>query len=275
MLGGRVEGGDERAAVDEAEDVGSDEGPVAGVVAVAALPRRGVANRGVDQVRAGGDPFGGVGDEQFAAQVPAPTHEPVGRAVGLTERHDRLVLVEVEPRDGLAAAVADRHRGLDHPFLGVIEADVGLLADRDRADGDRSGGVEALDRAAHDLQEPEAEPHRRGPGRLEDQIDGHRRRFAHAIGVRTGRSDDSPLPPDPVLVGRRPVRVEDVALVEDGVGDGPGRGERVDSGHDGPCEPASRPVRSWSQLGMPSAPLRTSRAWMVSRWRRIQPTLGW
>lgn len=199
----------------------------AGVTAVGGRPVAGVLDDG-------GQPHGPVGAVEFAGGQPdrpadllAPPQQPAHGAAGRVQ--DRFGVLPGGAAEGMRDAVAEEvvHRG-DHldAFLGplvpghqdpVVEAEF----------GDR---VEAAVRAGP--------LHRAPPGVQEAHLDGEGRarpRFHQAFGVLevvllalgapAGRHQHPELPAQPVLGRRGAVRVEHIALEEDGVGHLPGEGE--------------------------------------------------
>ena len=135
-----------------------------------------------------------------------------------------------------------------------------------------------LDGARLHLEAAELDIEGRVVAGLDDALGLHRPRLGAGGLAVVPRSEHPELPADLVLGGRRPVRVQDVALVQHRVTDRAGPFERsVEVARDGhPSSPASLSSVSsaWSHVGRARRPLKAWRRSSVSRRTRIQPPLG-
>ena len=116
----------------------------------------------------------------------------------------------------------ERGHGQRHLSLHcLLPGEVALPRDGQLVDGYQAAGRRPPDAAVHDVQEADGHLDGRRVGMLEQALRPHRPGVVFApVAVRLG-IDAAEGPPALVLERRAPVRPEQVALVEDGVGDRP------------------------------------------------------
>ena len=167
-------------------------------------------------------------DRQASGDGPSPAHDPTERGAVCA---DELVLVAA----CRAARRTERTRARP-PVLEVDVDQVELMIDRLVERGPRPGRRRRAGRRARSRRRgrasrpiaaapaaPAGAP-AGGPAAPASTTHPACRRRSDPLGRRPG-AEDAELPAQLVLLRRRPVGVQDVALVADGVGDLPGRGE--------------------------------------------------
>ena len=256
-----------------------------------------------------GEPSGAgvaVDADRALHRLPLSDEAPGRRAVGGA---DQLGLGPALEGEGLArtfeAGMLQVERGQVHDAVDrLVPGDVASPVDLEGVDGTVEGfgagcGAAAdhrLDAASLGLQAPEADV--QDPVHLArphvDEAFGARRPPLRAVELAVGPwHEDTPLEPHLVLPRGRPVGVEDVALVEHGVGHGARRGEAVlvgtgrDRGraqraaraaHGRPSSASPASLRScanaWSHVGRPRRALKRCRSSSVSRPSRMYALAG-
>ena len=278
----RVEQGQEHPLVDPEQAVGRDQrvpqghAPVGGRV----VPGAGVLQPEAQPDQAVG-PLQALGRQPDRAQDrPAVAHCPPGQPAG----HGVDGLDPATPRAlerrGQLAGQQPGQRDLDGHLLlgGLVPGD--QLGAVDRQAGDLVEGpgldVDRLDRLGLHVQEPDQHPDHGGVLGLEQALGlGRPGLVGAALAPQPGHQHPE-LPAGLVLGRRGPVGIQQVALVEDGVGHLAGQLEGREGRAHCLASPASlnSASRASSQVGRARTALKRCSESSVSRRTRIQPPPG-
>jgi hypothetical protein len=218
---GRLEQGDELRAVRREQQVRPDQRAADG--------RRLVGRHLVGAVRhvdaqadQGVDGLGPHPDD--GGQGLTPADEAAGRG-GVVETDELDVLtprhLDVERPSVLEVGQPARSE-LHLVSDGLVPGQPGPFSDAQLVDGlepRRVAGRGRLGAAGLQLEEPEPQRHLGVVARAEQARAGQVGLLAESVGRGAGRAEDAPLPARRVLARGRPVGVQQVALVEHGVGD--------------------------------------------------------
>ena len=235
--------------------------------------RRAVNPSRPGRAHAGGEP---AGESRSPADEPAD--HPIVLVPQQLDVHPAGNVERVAARPGrrvrkIGGDGLNQHRLLD----GLMPADPRRGADRQLIDRLKSARHCPLRRAHLHLQEPcvHVDLRRARTVDLDQALHAHRRLFADAVAGRPWWTDDAELPAQLILGGRGTVRVEQVPLVQDRVGDRCGVREAHDAGSPvGSSAASSSVARTASQDGSARAALNRARSARVSRSIRNQPALG-